>query len=634
MKASSVSPLERMVSPTSLKNSNNTLPSDPESSDSSGFLDSLKAAFSSDEAAKEDLKATDTADAEVDGDVDVTSMESSDEVTAEEKVLSSTGDDEATDAMLSGEEESSEKQGLGNQTQAEAHQSSFASDDEMSDTDASHHEAKSVTVAAAMSEGSELLDRLDEANQTLVTPKSIGDPASTVSVNSSGNPQESELQAALAATAHHSNDVDTSTIADSESDALMAVQADANILSENSVVSGEENSKIMSGVEQGVVAPSGQLQQDGDQQTIALQNGLQQSASPLGAAQHNQQNIHHQSIPWSSNVDSSTALGTSVAAEVGAGEEMILASGVVDEMVDGTLPSAAIQGGATPDHINQAVNPKHISEQQWVASQTQVPGGAAVLANSSAEVAANSANQQSMNSLSAQQAVPLSSVAAVASPVINSKEITANQMVNQKALQAAGLLGAAGGPNASGRTDKQQAEERLDQQIAGLTGLQGATQTQMKAESAQVQASSPLVLSKEMASEQLAERIQMMLAKNLKSVDIRLDPPELGRMQIRMTMNSDVATVQFTVANQQSRDIVEQSMPRLREMLAQQGVQLADTSVQQQSSGQQQGQMADGSSSQGGTATNSDSFDGDEMEGSINLDMNIAEKSDGISFYA
>lgn len=33
--------------------------------------------------------------------------------------------------------------------------------------------------------------------------------------------------------------------------------------------------------------------------------------------------------------------------------------------------------------------------------------------------------------------------------------------------------------------------------------------------------------------------------------------------------------------------MIEQSMPRLREMLAQQGVQLGDSSVQQQSSGQQ-----------------------------------------------
>ena len=77
----------------------------------------------------------------------------------------------------------------------------------------------------------------------------------------------------------------------------------------------------------------------------------------------------------------------------------------------------------------------------------------------------------------------------------------------------------------------------------------------------------------------------MMMSKNLKNVDIRLDPPELGRLQIRLNVGGDGATVHFTVANQQARDVIEQSMPRLREMLAQQGVQLGDSSVQQQSSG-------------------------------------------------
>ena len=106
----------------------------------------------------------------------------------------------------------------------------------------------------------------------------------------------------------------------------------------------------------------------------------------------------------------------------------------------------------------------------------------------------------------------------------------------------------------------------------------------MRAEQAAAQA--PLPLNRELAGDQVAERVQMMMSKNLKNVDIRLDPPELGRLQIRLNVGGDGATVHFTVANQQARDVIEQSMPRLREMLAQQGVQLGDSSVQQQSSGQ------------------------------------------------
>jgi flagellar hook-length control protein FliK len=148
-------------------------------------------------------------------------------------------------------------------------------------------------------------------------------------------------------------------------------------------------------------------------------------------------------------------------------------------------------------------------------------------------------------------------------------------------------------------------------------------------------AQAPLQLNRELAGEQVAERVQMMMSKNLKNIDIRLDPPELGRMQIRMHMNGDAATVHFTVANQQARDVIEQSMPRLREMLAQQGVQLGDSSVQQQASGQQQRRYADNGQGNNGQGNSNQGFSGEEnLEPDINLDLNVAAKRDGISYYA
>ncbi|MCV5960739.1 flagellar hook-length control protein FliK, partial [Escherichia coli] len=80
-------------------------------------------------------------------------------------------------------------------------------------------------------------------------------------------------------------------------------------------------------------------------------------------------------------------------------------------------------------------------------------------------------------------------------------------------------------------------------QLQAAAGQQGVTaQQQTRAEAAQ-QAQLPLQLTKELANEQVAEKVQMMMSKNLKNLDIRLDPPELGRMQIRMTMNNDLANV-------------------------------------------------------------------------------------------
>ncbi|MCR9966182.1 flagellar hook-length control protein FliK [Vibrio antiquarius] len=204
--------------------------------------------------------------------------------------------------------------------------------------------------------------------------------------------------------------------------------------------------------------------------------------------------------------------------------------------------------------------------------------------------------------------------------------------VNQKVVNAALAAGAL--KATADKQDKPELLHGLAGQIQAMAGQQGTNVQQQARIDAAQQAQLPLQLTKELANEQVAEKVQMMMSKNLKNLDIRLDPPELGRMQIRMTMNNDVANVHFTVNNPQARDIIEQTLPRLREMLAQQGMQLADSSVQQQNSGQQQGRYTaeqHGQSAQGSgfSGQSEESFDAD-----VNLDLNVASKRDGISFYA
>ncbi|GAL06909.1 flagellar hook-length control protein FliK [Photobacterium aphoticum] len=71
----------------------------------------------------------------------------------------------------------------------------------------------------------------------------------------------------------------------------------------------------------------------------------------------------------------------------------------------------------------------------------------------------------------------------------------------------------------------------------------------------------PLLLTRDQGGDELADRLQMMMSKNLKHVDIRLDPPELGRLQIKLSINNDQASVQFTAANAQTRELIEQALP-------------------------------------------------------------------------
>lgn len=201
-----------------------------------------------------------------------------------------------------------------------------------------------------------------------------------------------------------------------------------------------------------------------------------------------------------------------------------------------------------------------------------------------------------------------------------------------KGLQAA--LAASGLTALKGKSASEPSSERATNTTqSSLYSAQGAPTTngQVRAEAA---SQVPMQLTREMASDQVAEKVQMMMSKNLKNLDIRLDPPELGRMQIRMTMNNDLAHVHFTVSNPQAREMIEQTLPRLREMLAQQGMQLADSSVQQQASGQQQRQYSAGGQGDGQQTGRFASGNDENLEPEMKLDVNVASKRDGISFYA
>ncbi|WP_120510275.1 flagellar hook-length control protein FliK [Photobacterium salinisoli] len=166
-----------------------------------------------------------------------------------------------------------------------------------------------------------------------------------------------------------------------------------------------------------------------------------------------------------------------------------------------------------------------------------------------------------------------------------------------------------------------------------ITG-QPSSLTAMQRAEAQAQPTA-LPLQKEMAGEQLAERVQMLMSKNLKHVDIRLDPPELGRMQIKLAINNDQASVQFHVGNAQTRDLVEQAMPRLRELLQQQGIQLTQGSVQQDGNQQFAGQHTGTQQGEEGMARGGQSGQSqrDDDDGNA-IAVTVSEQSDGIDYYA
>ena len=101
--------------------------------------------------------------------------------------------------------------------------------------------------------------------------------------------------------------------------------------------------------------------------------------------------------------------------------------------------------------------------------------------------------------------------------------------------------------------------------------------------------------------QQVGDRLHWMIGQGLQQAEIRLNPPELGSLEIRIKLQGDQASVHFTSPHAAVRDAIDNAMPRLREMLEHSGLNLADANVSSQSSGQHgehAGQLGGGSGGQ------------------------------------
>lgn len=97
----------------------------------------------------------------------------------------------------------------------------------------------------------------------------------------------------------------------------------------------------------------------------------------------------------------------------------------------------------------------------------------------------------------------------------------------------------------------------------------------------------PLVMQQAGWSEALVDRVMWLSSQNLQSAEIQLDPAELGRLEVRVNLTQDQAQVTFASANASVREALEGQMHRLRELFAQQGMNLADANVSDHAQGRE-----------------------------------------------
>jgi len=109
----------------------------------------------------------------------------------------------------------------------------------------------------------------------------------------------------------------------------------------------------------------------------------------------------------------------------------------------------------------------------------------------------------------------------------------------------------------------------------------------------------------------VTEKVMWMSSQNIKEAEVHLDPPELGPIQVKVSVQQDQAHVSFTVQNASVREALDQNAMRLREMFSGEGLDLVDVDVSDQSQTQQDTQGEEGTSR--GASNRSNTTDDDNV---------------------
>ncbi len=136
---------------------------------------------------------------------------------------------------------------------------------------------------------------------------------------------------------------------------------------------------------------------------------------------------------------------------------------------------------------------------------------------------------------------------------------------------------------------------RVESQVLSLEGEKtlprlGADMTQLTRPAFDNKADVPAMtkpLSHPEWNKDMGDRIVWMSNRAIPSAEIRLNPPNLGPISVRVDVSDDQATVVFTAQHAAVRETLEASIPKLREMMSAQQLNLAEVNISQGSVSEQ-----------------------------------------------
>lgn len=180
-------------------------------------------------------------------------------------------------------------------------------------------------------------------------------------------------------------------------------------------------------------------------------------------------------------------------------------------------------------------------------------------------------------------------------------------------------------------------DTRVDDFADRLSALtQAATPKTANAVPVAMPLNQPLAMHQGGWTEGLVNRVMYLSSQNLKSAEIKLEPAELGRLDIRVHMAPEQqAQITFTSGNVVVREALENQASRLKEMFAEQGLGQPDVNVADQSRGQQQGGQDGESKLSGVAARRNEAGAGADVEPAAQpVEQQTVIGSSAVDFYA
>ncbi len=85
---------------------------------------------------------------------------------------------------------------------------------------------------------------------------------------------------------------------------------------------------------------------------------------------------------------------------------------------------------------------------------------------------------------------------------------------------------------------------------------------------------------------EIGQKVVLLANRQESRAELTLTPPQLGKVEITITVNGDQTSATFVSASPAAREALEQALPRLREILAEAGITLGQASVNAESARQ------------------------------------------------